>query len=196
AGVIAVDGRVRVRAATATGADRMAIRPYPDRFESDLHVAGDGVFRVRPIRPEDEPALTVFAREVDDRDLWHPSFALLRVRTHETTARLSQIDYGREMTLVAWQGDRVAGLARAVADPDFDRAECAVIIRADLRELGLATALLDTLTQVIKAQGVRAAMLVYPATLRQLAAISADLGFAAAPFPGDVARIAAVKQLT
>ncbi len=57
-GVIAVDGRVRVRAATAASADRMAIRPYPDRFESELNVGGDGVFRVRPIRPEDEPALT------------------------------------------------------------------------------------------------------------------------------------------
>ncbi len=119
----------------------------------------------------------------------------MRDRTHETTARLSQIDYNREMTLVAWQGDRVAGLARAIADPDFDRAECAVIIRSDLREHGLATALLDKLTQVIKAQGVRAAMLVYPATLRQLGAISAELGFAAAPVAGDAARIAAVKNL-
>ncbi len=198
AGVIAVDGRVRVRAAAASAertADRLAIRPYPDRFESDLD-AGDAVFRVRPIRPEDEPALTRFAQEVDDRDLWHPSFASLRERTHETTARLSQIDYDREMTLVAWQGDRVAGLARAIADPDFDRAECAVIIRADLRELGLATRLLGKLTDVIAAQGVRAAVLIYPATLRQLDAISAELGFAPAPLPGDATRIAAVKQLT
>ena len=42
------------------------------------------------------------------------------------------------MTLVAWEGERVAGLVRATADPDFDAAECAVIIRADLREHGLA----------------------------------------------------------
>ena len=132
---------------------------------------------------------------MDDRDLWHPSFASLRERTHKTTARLSQIDYDREMTLVAWQNDRVAGRARAVADPDFERAECAVIIRADLRAHGLATKLLDRLTQVIAAQGVRAAMLIYPAALRQLEAISGELGFAAAPVPGDETRIAAVKTL-
>ena len=198
AGVISVDGRVRVRAATASAdriADRLAIRPYPDRFESDLAVDGNNTFRVRPIRPEDEPALTRFAREVDDRDLWHPSFASLRERTHVTTARLSQIDYDREMTLVAWQGDRVAGLARAIADPDFDRAECAVIIRADLRELGLATKLLGKLTEVIAAQGVHTAVLIYPATLRQLEAISAELGFVASPAPDDGTRMAAVKKL-
>lgn len=195
AGVIAVDGRIRVRAATAATADRLAIRPYPDRFESDLAIGGEGTLRVRPIRPEDEPALTRFAQEVDDRDLWHPSFAPLRDRTHETTARLSQIDYDREMILVAWRGDRVAGLARAIADPDFERAECAVIIRADLRAHGLATKLLDRLTQVIAVQGVRAAVLIYPAALRQLDAISGELGFAAAPVSGDETRIAATKTL-
>ena len=72
-------------------------------------------------------------------------FAPLRERTHETAARLSQIDYDREMTLVAWDGARVAGLARATADPDFEAAECAVIIRADLREKGLARQLLEAL---------------------------------------------------
>ncbi|MBS0534022.1 MAG: acetate--CoA ligase family protein [Proteobacteria bacterium] len=194
-GVIAVDGRIRVRAATTASVDRLAIRPYPANFESDLAIGGEGTLRVRPIRPEDEPALTRFAREVDDSDLWHPSFAPLRDHTHETTARLSQIDYDREMTLVAWQGDSVAGLARAIADPDFERAECAVIIRADLRAHGLATKLLDRLTQVIAAQGVRAAMLIYPAALHQLDAISAELGFAAAPVPGDETRIASLKTL-
>ena len=101
------------------------------------------------------------------------------------------------MTLVAWQGDRVAGLARAIADPDFDRAECAVIIRADLRELGLATKLLGKLTEVIAAQGVRTAVLIYPATLRQLEAISEELGCVAspAPAPDDGTRMAAVKKL-
>jgi acetyltransferase len=65
----------------------------------------------RPM-PEEEPALRRFADEVDSRDLWHAAFAPLRDRTHETAARLSQIDYDREMTMVAgtviaWQGLRV-----------------------------------------------------------------------------------------
>jgi len=194
ASVIAVDGRVRLHAATASAQARMAIRPYPQRFESTIRI-GAGSYVVRPIRPEDEPALRRFADEIDNRDLWHRFFMPLRVRTHETAARLSQIDYDREMTLVAWEGERLAGLVRSTADPDADAAECAVIIRADLREQGLATRLLQEILRVIAAQGVRHAVLVFPATLERVLAMSRELGFAVAPMAVDPSQLRAVKPL-
>ena len=195
AGVIAVDCRVRVRATTASAQSRLAIRPYPQRLESEIRTPAGQVYVVRPIRPEDEPALRRFADEVDTRDLWHEAFAPLRDRTHETAARLSQIDYDREMTMVAWEGERMAGLVRSAADPDFEAAEAAVIIRADLREKGLATKLLQALLGAITAQGVRRAMLVFPSTLASLHAISAELGFETAPMPGDAEVTRATKLL-
>ncbi len=194
-GVIAVDGRVRVRATTAPAQQRMAIRPYPQKFECVIRSSDGTTYLARPIRPEDELVLRRFADEIDDRDLWHPSFAPLRERTHETAARLSQIDYDREMTMVAWDGGRVAGLARAAADPDFESAECAVIIRSDLREKGLATQLLDVLLRAIATQGVRAAVLIYPADLSQLKTISAELGFETGATPDAAGNVRAVKVL-
>ena len=176
-GVIAVDGRIRVRATSEPAQARLAIQPYPQRFETSIRLPDGETFAVRPIRPEDEPALRRFAEEIDDRDLWHPFFAPLRPRTHETAARLSQIDYDREMTLVAWDGDRVCGLARSTADPDFDESECAAIIRSDLREKGLATRLLERLLSVIAAQGIRKATMVYPTSLDKISAIAGELGF-------------------
>ena len=163
-GVIAVDGRVRA-ARGDRSRRRRAWRSSPIRSVSraTVRINDDALYAVRPIRPEDEPALRRFADEIDNRDLWHPFFVPLRARTHETAARLSQIDYDREMTLVAWEGERVAGLVRSTADPDADAAECAVIIRADLREQGLATRLLQEMLRVIAAQGVRHAVLVFPA---------------------------------
>ncbi len=176
-GVIAVDARIRVQAAAEPAQARLAIRPYPQRFECTVLTHEGGRYAVRPIRPEDEPALRRFADEVDNRDLWHQFFVPLRARTHETAARLSQIDYDREMTLVAWQGERVAGLARAVADPDFDAAECAVIIRADLREHGLGRQLLEALFGVVAAQGVRHAVMRFPEEQTRIRAIADELGF-------------------
>ena len=194
-GVIAVDGRIRVRSATAPAEARLAIRPYPQELKSEIRTAGGTSFPVRPIRPEDEPALRRFAEEVDAADLWHPVFALLRERTHETAARLSQIDYDREMTMVAWTGDRIAGLARSAADPNFEEAEAAVVIRADLRDKGLATKLLQLLLRAVAGQGVRRAALVYPARLDRLQAIATELGFTAAPDRADPARVRAVRTL-
>jgi len=194
-GVIAVDGRVRVHAAAGPAEARLAIRPYPQGLEGEIRSTGGSVFAVRPIRPEDEPALRRFAAEVDSTDLWHPVFAPLRERSHETAARLSQIDYDREMTMLAWEGSRIAGLARSTADPDFEQAEAAVIIRADLREKGLATRLLQALLSAVSAQGVRKAVLVYPAGLERLEGIAAELGFSAAADPGDPTRMHAERTL-
>jgi acetyltransferase len=194
-GVIGIDGRIRVRAATESAEARLAIRPYPHNLESEISTPDGAVYAVRPIKPEDEPALRCFAEEVDTQDLWHSAFALLRERSHETAARLSQIDYDREMTMLAWQGERIAGLARSTADPDFETAEAAVIIRADLRDKGLARQLLEAQLAAIAGQGVRRAVLVYPAKLARVNAIAAELGFDIASSPEDASVVRATKVL-
>ena len=194
-GVMAVDARIRVQATTASAQSRLAIRPYPQQLETGLRTREGQSFVARPIKPEDEPALRRFADEVDTSDLWHPAFAPLRERTHQTAARLSQIDYDREMTMVAWEGERMAGLARSTADPDFESAECAVIIRSDLREKGLATRLLQALLEAIATQGVRQAVLIFPAGRPRLLNMSAELGFQSAPLPADASIVRAIKTL-
>ena len=194
-GVIAVDSRVRVRAATGSAQSRLAIRPYPQALESEIQSADGQSFAVRPIKPEDEPALRRFADQIDSRDLWHSFFAPLRERTHETAARLSQIDYDREMTLVAWNGTGIAGLARSTSDDDLDVGECAVIIRADLREKGLARQLLQALLGAIAAQGVRRAILRFPQGQSRMLALASELGFNLAAAPDDSTQVRASKAL-
>jgi acetyltransferase len=193
-GVIAVDCRIRVRASTASAQARLAIRPYPQQLETTIRTPAGQSYAVRPIKPENEPALRRFADEVDSGDLWHSFFAPLRARTHETAARLSQIDYDREMTMIAWDGARIAGLARSTADANFDQAECAIIIRADLREKGLARQLLQALLAAIAMQGVRQAVMVYPVGHPRLPSLGAELGFVAAA-SADAAQIRVTKDL-
>ena len=194
-GVIAVDGRVRIKAASGPAEARLAIRPCPKRFETTVQSRDGKTYAVRPICPEDEPRLRAFAEAVDTNDLWHPFFAPLRAHRHETAARLSQIDYDREMTLVAWDGEAVVGLARSVSDPDFDTAECAVIIRADRRGQGLATALIDALTKTVAALGIRNAALVFPEARARMVNLANELGFGMTPDANDARQVRAIKQL-
>ena len=195
-GVIAVDCRIRVRASDVSAQSRLAIRPYPERLETEIRTPEGQIYKVRPIKPEDEPALRRFAEEVDTQDLWHGFFAPLRDRTHETAARLSQIDYDREMTLVAWEGDRVAGLVRSLADADRDASECAVIIRRDLRQKGLAKQLLQALLSTIAILGIRKAVLIFPSDETRMLNIAADMAFAVGPMPAEAALLRATKDLT
>jgi len=194
-GVIAVDCRIRVRATTVPAQSRLAIRPYPQQLESEIRTPEGRSYRVHPIKPEDEPALRRFADEVDTRDLWHAFFSPLRDRTHETAARLSQIDYDREMTLIAWDGERVAGLARSTADPTLENSECAVIIRRDLREKGLAGQLIEALLRAIATQGIRQAVMLFPADQTRVINLSKDLGFTVSPSPADPSQVRATKPL-
>jgi acetyltransferase len=192
-GVIGVDSRIRVRAAAGPAQSRMTIRPYPQQFETEVCSLDAKKYHVRPIKPEDEPALRRFADDVDTVDLWHSFFTPLRERTHETAARLSQIDYDREMTLVAWDGERVAGLARSTADPDFQSSECAVIIRRDLREQGLASKLIEALLGALTLQGIDQATLIFPPDQARMVNLSKDLGFSIVP--DGTAQICASKRL-
>jgi L-amino acid N-acyltransferase YncA len=99
------------------------------------------------------------------------------------------------MTMLAWDGERVAGLARSTADSNFEKSECAVIIRADLRERGLARQLLQTLLRAIAMQGVREAVLNIPAGQTRMLSLSAELGFVAASSSSDALQVQTVKTL-
>ena len=69
AGIVALDARIRVAAATMTGAERLAIAPYPKHLESEERARDGTVVRLRPVRPEDEPLLHDLAAHMSPEDL-------------------------------------------------------------------------------------------------------------------------------
>jgi acetyltransferase len=159
-GVVALDARVQMRAASAVGkaGDRLAILPYPARLEETLDVAGRPIL-FRPIRPEDEPLLRNFYAHATPDDMRLRFFLSRREVPHSELARYSQIDYDREMTFVAVAaGAPNAGLlgeARAVCDPDNIRAEFAIQVATDSQGKGLGGALMDKLLRYLRARGLR-----------------------------------------
>jgi acetyltransferase len=193
-GVMAVDCRIRVRAAGVSAPGRLAIRPYPQHLET-LIEAHRRRFQVRPIKPEDEPALRRFVESLDASALWHAFFLPLRDRSHETAARLSQIDYDREMTLVACEGKQIVGLARSATDPDFETADCALIVADDRASDDLPAQLLQVLLRAIAETGVRRAVLDFPADRTSMLRLSRELEFTVETVPEDASRVRAVKTL-
>jgi acetyltransferase len=195
-GIIGVDCRIRLSARPSPAQERLAIRPYPQQLETSV-VLGDGRrYAVRPIRPEDAPALGRLVDSLDPPELWHAFFAPLRDRRQEAAARLSQIDYDREMTLVAWAGEGLVALVRSTTDPDFEHADCAAIVRGDLRDTALAAELLRSLAAALAARGVRRAAVSVPAGWAATLDRLRQAGFTLEPFdagPTEVVR--AVKPL-
>jgi acetyltransferase len=119
--IIALDARVVLHPASIDDADlpRLAIRPYPHDYARD-YVTNDGVpFEVRPIRPEDEPALARFHATLSSETVqarYGTDFALAERTAHERLTRSCFVDYDREIVLVAEApnagGTEIAGVAR------------------------------------------------------------------------------------
>jgi acetyltransferase len=196
-GVIAVDARIRVAPATRPAAARLAIRPYPKELVGAAAL-GDGTALVlRPIRPEDEPLLQDIVRHMDPEDLRLRFFTPVKTLTHQLAARLSQIDYDREMALVALDagGGAALGVARFAADPDNRRAEYAIGIRSDWQRRGLGRLLMGRLIDVARGRGVGE---IYGDVLHENEAmlhLCRELGFALTAHPDDDALVRVRRNL-
>ena len=154
-GVIALDARVVVR---PRGAARpaFAIRPYPSELAREIVLVNGARFGLRPIRPEDASALTAMAAASNARDLRLRFHGAMRALDPRTAARLSQIDYAREMALVAVEhSGAFAGVVRLVFDPNFEAGEFAILVRTDLHGQGLGGALMQAIFNYARTRGAK-----------------------------------------
>ena len=100
---------------------------------------------VRPVRPEDAEAHRAFFARLPPEDVRYRFFAPMRELPLELTARLTQIDYDREMAFVAVQDGRTVGVARLVRDPGRDAGEFALVVEPGWKGQGLGRHLMERL---------------------------------------------------
>jgi acetyltransferase len=153
-GVMALDARIRIGpAACATGAERLAIRPYPSELEQTLNIGGRKLW-VRPIRPEDEIQLRRLVMQCKPEDRHFRFFGAVLELPHSLLGRYTQIDYDREMAFVALNADNeLLGEVRTVTDPDNASAEFAILVGSEFQAKGLGYALLDKMIRYCSARG-------------------------------------------
>jgi acetyltransferase len=142
----------------ASTRSRLAIVPYPRRFEETIDWQGLRV-TIRPIRPEDEAAHHDFVEAMTPEDLRLRFFGAVGSFDHSQLARMTQIDYDREMALIATVTSeegftRTLGVVRAVADPDNETAEFAAAVRSDQKGRRLGQLLMDRIIKYARARGI------------------------------------------
>ncbi len=146
-GVVALDVRVRLAAASVSGTERLAIRPYPKELEEKIRLGDGRALILRPIVPEDEPALQKAFETLTPEEVRLRFFTPLKTLSHMMAARFTQLDYARDMALILAEPgipgrSDIFGVARISADPDNERAEYAIIVRHDMTGLGLGLLLM------------------------------------------------------
>ena len=184
-GVMALDARIRVRREPIAGASRFAITPYPAELVQGLSWQGRPL-TLRPVRPEDGPQHQAFIDQLAPEDLRLRFFSSRRELPRSEVARLTQVDYGREMAFLAVRpgpdgAEETLGVARAVCDPDNVEAEFAVIVRSDLKGEGLGTLLMNKLLAYLRARGTQRVVGNILFENRAMGEMARDLGFSPTP---------------
>jgi acetyltransferase len=159
-GVLAVGFYMAVAPSSGSGAARLAILPYPEGLEEQVSLRDGTTVTVRPVRPEDEPAHSEFISRLSPEDSHFRFFHYVRSMPHTQLARLTQIDYDREMAFVATRTGadgrpKTLGVVRTVADPENETAELSIVIRSDLKRRGLGAALMRKSVEYCRSRGTR-----------------------------------------
>ncbi|RAU30762.1 GNAT family N-acetyltransferase [Pantoea sp. RIT413] len=139
---------------------RLVIRPYPQHLEEQVELKDGQHCLFRPILPEDEPQLRAFIAQVTKEDLYYRYFSEISEFTHDDLANMTQIDYDREMAIVAVRQregaeEEIIGVTRAISDADNVDAEFSVLVRSDLKGLGMGRRLLEKMIRYTRDHGLQ-----------------------------------------
>ncbi len=159
-GVLALDARIRVGPVHGSGLARLAIRPYPEKLEETVTLPSGREVLFRPIRPEDEPEHYAFLSQLTPEDIRFRFFGQVGQLPHSQMARLTQIDFDREMAFIASAslpegGRETLGVVRTVTDPDNESCEFAIVIRSDLKGQRLGRSLLEKMIRYCRQRGTK-----------------------------------------
>lgn len=197
-GGLALDARI-VIAPRVPSADRyghMAIHPYPSYLVSHWQLPDGTDVVIRPVRPEDADLTQAFVRNLSEETKYFRFLDAVRELPPAMLARLTQIDYSREMALLAVttiEGREVElGVARYAINPDGESCEFALVVDDHWQQQGIGHKLMDVLMDVARGKGLRSMEGEVLKNNRRMLKLAESLGFRIEPHPEDdtVRRIA------
>jgi acetyltransferase len=161
-GATTVEARITI-AAPRSATSRychMAIHPYPPGLETNWQLDEDTTVLIRPIRPEDANTERDFVDNLSSESKYFRFMNHMNKISPLMLARFTQIDYDREMALVAILGEhsqqaRMIGVARYISNPDELSCEFALTVADDWQKRGLGRQLMERLIAIARDRGLQ-----------------------------------------
>lgn len=160
-GALAADARVvvTIRPPSADRYAHMAIYPYPSHLISNWQLADGSNITIRPIRPEDAEIEQAFVRGLSEESRYLRFMFSVQELSQSMLVRFTQIDYSREMALIAVTVEQdkeiELGVARFSINPDADSCEFALVVADNMQGKGLGQKLMIALMDAARAKGLK-----------------------------------------
>ena len=203
-GAVAVDARIVIHPAPQGGSARtpdchhLAILPYPARYQQVWPLGGGGEVTVRPIRPDDARMLQDLVKGLKPESRYFRFVSAINELPASLLARLTLIDYDREMALVAvlhersanTDGDivdseRIVGVSRYITNPDQTSCEFSLLVADEMGGKGLGSRLMESIMDVAREKGLSNIEGLVLGNNSAMLKLMRSLGFAVKPFAED-----------
>lgn len=136
----------------------LVISAYPDEQEARIRARDGRPLFIRPIRPEDAPLMVTLFETLSSRSVYRRFFSPMKNLPRNMLARFTQIDYDREIALIALDAaaaeEVMLGVARVITARGGREAEFSVLVGDPWQGLGIGAELLLRCLRIVKARGV------------------------------------------
>jgi acetyltransferase len=201
-GALALDARIVIDepGPEFTGAySHMAIHPYPAHLERESHLADGTVIVIRPVRPEDGELVKKGFSELSSESRYFRFMNAMAEMPESMLVRFTQIDYDREMALVATtsrDGSEIElGVVRYIINPDAVSCEFALVVLDGWQRRGIGSKLMLALIEAARAKGLKTMEGDILASNERMLQLVSGLGFSLHPHEDDPSLMRAVREL-
>lgn len=137
----------------------LVISPYPTQYRKEFVMKNGQTAILRPIRPEDEPLEAAMFDHVSEQSLYYRFFSYSFEVSHKSLIRFTNIDYDREMAIVAIleeEGEeKMVGVVRVISDAWNETAEYAILVADPWQQQGLGGAMTDFILDITRERGIK-----------------------------------------
>jgi acetyltransferase len=162
--------------------EHMVISPYPKKYEMLWLLKNGQEVLLRPIKPEDEPMWLEWFQSLSEESIRYRFFQMLKDTPHEVRVRYCNIDYDREVAVVAEvveNGKRkILGVSRLSIESDSRNGEMAFIVSDYWQGLGLGTKIVDYTLDIAKEKGVEGVYAIMLQDNYRALSLTKKMGFA------------------
>lgn len=137
----------------------LVISPYPSNYVKSVTLPSGKNITLRPILPEDEPMEAEMFTHFSHETQRFRFFTRIKDITHQLLIRYTQIDYDREIAIIAQEdidGKKLMlGVARLIADPYRETAEFAIVVADPWQKIGLGSVLMDYILEIARERQIK-----------------------------------------
>lgn len=137
----------------------LVVSSYPAEYERQAFTKDGMPILLRPIKPEDATILVDLFNTLSPTSIYFRFFRPVQTLSHEMLARFTQIDYDRDVVLVAVRqgtgGETMVGVVRLMRTSDISKAEFAIVVGDPWQGRGVGAALLEHCLHIAAERGIK-----------------------------------------